>query len=242
MRFLILFLALAWSAFGDIALVQSASSPGRAVTSLSVSFPSANAPGNLIVVFMRMSSTTQTATVSDSAGNTYTQVVSIAQTSDGHQAKIFYAPNSKAGGNTVTVSFSATNNYPFLSIFEYSGLDRASPLDQVASAQASSAAPTATTAATTSANELVFAGVGLAANSGTDLTPTPGAGFTIREKSIAPSGVAQGATEDEVVSATGAQTASMTFGVGANWSMVVATFIASTAPPPARVFPHPVVF
>src|SRR5205807_1747940 len=56
---------------GAIGLVQSAAAQGTSVASLSQAFPASNTAGNLIVVFVRASTTGQTVTVSDTAGNTY---------------------------------------------------------------------------------------------------------------------------------------------------------------------------
>src|SRR4029077_7370981 len=136
---------------------------------------SGNTAGNLIVVSVRMSSTPQTVTITDSTGNSYVDAVSQAQTSDGHQVHIFYAKNIKAGANTVTATFSATNNHPWLAIYEYSGLSTTNPLDRTAHAQGSSASPNSgASAITSSANELVFAAAGFPNNYGG--TATAGGG------------------------------------------------------------------
>src|SRR5438876_3951845 len=75
------------------ALVQSAAVQGTGVTSVSAGFSSSNTAGNLIIAFVRMSTANQTVTVTDSNGNAYTDAVAQAQTTDGHQVHIFYAPN-----------------------------------------------------------------------------------------------------------------------------------------------------
>src|SRR5205807_681025 len=91
--------------------------------------------------------------------------VSQAQTADGHQVHIFYAKNVAGRANTVTASFSSTNNHPWLAIYEYSGLSTTAPLDQVAHTQGSSlSANSGPTSPTASANELVFAAAGLPAS------------------------------------------------------------------------------
>src|SRR5262249_11109488 len=81
-----------------INLLQSASIQGTAVTSVSSPFPGANTAGDLIVAFVRMSTTSQTVQVTDTAGNVYTDAVSQVQTADGHQVHIFYAKNVAGGG------------------------------------------------------------------------------------------------------------------------------------------------
>jgi hypothetical protein len=205
---------------GGIALVQSGAAPGSGVPSISVPFASANTAGNLIIAAVRMSTTSQTVTITDSAGNLYTDAVAQSQTTDGHQVHVFYAKNIAGGGNTVTATFSSTNNHPWLAIYEYSGLSATSPLDRAAHAQGSSSAPTSgATATTVSANELVFAAVGLPASyTG---TVTAGSGYALRQQDTTSS---RAANEAAVVSSTGSYAG--TFGLSAttNWSAVVATF------------------
>ncbi len=220
-----------------IALVQSASVQGTGVGSLSQTFPTANAAGNFIVAFVRMSTTSQTVAISDSLGNVYSDAVSQAQTMDGHQVHIFYTANVKGGANTVKAAFSATNNHPYLAVFEYSGVSTAAPLDQTAHAQGTSGnANAGPMPATTSANELVFAGLGMPASSTT--TATAGSGFTMRQQDTPQYG-SRANTED--LTATTIANFSGSFGLNSttNWSSVVASFkaAASTAAPPTATAP-----
>ena len=206
---------------GGIGLVQANAVQGSSVASVSVAFPGANTVGNLILAFVRMSSATQTVTLKDSAGNTYIQAVAQVQTADGSQARLFYAKNiSGAAANTITATFSASNNHPWMAIYEYSGLSTTSPLDQTASAQGNSAAPSSgATAVTTGTNELVFGAAGLPSSS--TGTQTAGTGYVFLERDTAGS---PAANESELVTATGAYTASFTLSGTANWSALVATF------------------
>jgi Putative Ig domain len=208
------------AATGGITLRQSNAVQGSAVASVSVAFPNANTAGNLIVAFVRMSSATQAVTVTDSAGNSYVKAVSQAQTTDGHQVYIFYSKNVAGKNNTVTATFSSTNNHPWLAIYEYSGLNATAPLDQIASAQGSGSSPTCgPTAATTAANELVFAGTGLVNNS--TATVTAGSGYTLQQQD---SNTSRAANETAIVSSVGTQTAAFTLTSGTNYSCVLATF------------------
>jgi Putative Ig domain len=207
-----------------IVLVQSNSAQGTGVTSLPVAFSSANTAGNLIIAFVRMSGATiapAPVTLTDTRNNVYVLAVAQAQTTDGSQVRIYYARTISAGANTVTATFSASNLHPWLAVYEYAGLNT---LDQTASAQGINAAPsTGPTLTTTSGTELVFAGLGLP--SGLAVTPTAGAGFTIRGTNLGV-GNSQGATEATVVTATGPQTGTFVLSTNANWSAVVATFSA----------------
>lgn len=167
-----------------------------------------------------MSTTSETVSLKDSAGNSYIEAVSQAQTIDGHQIHLFYAKNIAGAPNTVTASFSGSNNHPWLAVYEFSGLSATAPLDKTAHAQGSSATVrSGTTSTTSSANELVFAATGLPASfSG---TVSPGAGYSPAQQTGSAS---RAANETAVVSGTG--TFAGTFGLSgaANWSSVVATF------------------
>src|SRR2546421_4319686 len=110
-----------------------------------------------------MSTTGQTVTVADSAGNIYADAASQVQTADGHQIYVFYAKNVAGGANTVTATFSSTNNHPWLAIFEYSGLSSTNPLDQTAHAQGNSSSADSGPITTSTANELLFVATGLPA-------------------------------------------------------------------------------
>ena len=199
--------------------MQAASIEGSAVGSVSVAFPAGNTAGNLIIAFVRASTTTQTITLSDTTGNTYSQAVTQAQTTDGHQTAIFYAANIKSGANTVKATFSGTNNHPFLAIYEYSGV---STLDKTAGTQGTSAAASSgATATTTAAKELIFAGLGLPSSA--TQTVTAGPGFTLEQQDTR-SGGSRAASEDQTVAAVGAYSGTFTISGSTNWSCIVATF------------------
>lgn len=214
---------------GSAILVQSNAAAATAVASLSAAFPSNNTAGNLIVALVRMSTITQVATVSDSAGNAYIDAVSQAQTADGHQIHIFYAANIRGGANTVQAAFSGTNNHPWLAVYEFSGLSATTALDQVGHAQGSSAGPSTAFTTTTSA-ELVFSAVGLP--SSYTGTVGAGAGYTLLRQDA---GSARAATEAGALNAAGQYAAGFNLSSAANWSMAVATFFVAPAviPPPA---------
>ena len=213
-------LTIATSGGGGIALVQQNAVQGSGVGSASVAFPISNTSGNLILAFVRMSTTSQTVTLADSAGNTYVEAVAQAQTSDGSQIHLFYAKNSLGAPNTVTATFSSTNNHPWLAIYEFRGLNTINPLDQTASAQGSGTTPNSgATPTTTSANELVFAAMGLP--SSFRGTQTAGAGFSFLQQDTSTS---PAANESMLVISTGSYTATFTLGGSANWTAIIATF------------------
>ena len=208
------------AAGSGIALMQSNSLEGSHLSSLSVAFPSPNQAGNLIIAFVRMSSSSQTVTVKDTFGNAFTDAVTQVQSSDGHQVHLFYAKNVVGGSNTVTATFSSTNNHSWLAVYEYSGLSTTNPLDQTAHAQGSgSSASSGTTPGTTSANELVFSAAGFPFNySG---TVSAGGGYTLQRQDTATS---RAANETKLVTASGSFAGTFNLSSGTNWSAVVATF------------------
>jgi hypothetical protein len=215
-------LSITVSAGGSaILVVQSTSVQGSAVPSVPAAFPTNNTPGDTILVFVRMSTTTQTVSIGDTAGNSYISAVSRAQDTDGHQIHLFYARNIVGGANTVTATFSAANNHPWLAIYELQGLSATAPLDQTASAQGSSSSvSTGATAATKNANEFVFVGAGFNTPSFKG-TVSAGAGYTLGRQDT---NTSRAATEDQAVSSTGSYTGTFALSGSANWSALVATF------------------
>ncbi len=205
-----------------IPLVQTSAAQGRAVNSLASSFTTANTAGNLIIAFVRMSTTTQTVRVTDTAGNTYTDAVSQVQTIDGHQVHIFYAKDIAGGSNTVTARFSSVNNYPWLAIYEYSGLSPVNPLDRTSSAQGFSSLPATGTMQTAKAPELVFVGTGFPANFEGSATSVPP--FSLNQVNTSTSPAA-----NESAIATTAGTAikgAVNLSTGTDWTAIGATFAA----------------
>jgi hypothetical protein len=205
---------------GGIGLVQANAARWAGVGSLSVAFPTTNSSGNLIIAFVRMSTTSQTVTLSDSAGNTYVQAVSQVQNADGSQIRLFYARNILGRANTVKATFSSANNHPWLAIYEYKGLNTNNPLDRTAHTQGRSTAPSSgATPTTTSANELIFSGFGFPANySGSQ---TAGSGYTLIQND---KGGSAAANESRLVTATGSYAAAFNLGSSVNWCAVIATF------------------
>jgi DNA-binding beta-propeller fold protein YncE len=142
-----------------ISHVQSTAVEGTAEPSVSAAFPNRNTAVNLIVAFVRMSTATQKVSLTDTAGNLYTDAVSKTHTVDGHQVHLFYARNIVgAASNTVTATFSGTNNHPWIAVYEYSGLSQTNPLDQASSALGGGfSATTPAVSSQANANELIFA-------------------------------------------------------------------------------------
>src|SRR5262249_25957536 len=98
---------------------------------------SSTGSGNLIVVGFQMAGGSNTATtvssVSDNAGNTYSEVPGARAIDTGAQTVIdlWYAKNSFPGATSVTITPSGGVKSGAV-IWEFSGVDRTAPLDQSA--------------------------------------------------------------------------------------------------------------
>jgi hypothetical protein len=213
-------ITISTSSGGGIGLIQENAVQGSAVGSVSVAFPTANTTGDLILAFVRMSTSTQTVALTDTAGNAYVEAVAQAQIADGSQVHLFYAKSIPGVANTITATFSSTNNHPWLAIYEYKGLSTTSPLDQTAHAQGSSTAPNSgPTATTASASELVFAAMGLPASyTGTQ---TIGSGYSLLQNDTSTS---PASNESILATSTGSFAGTFALSATANWSAIVATF------------------
>ncbi len=203
----------------SIALTQFNSVEGSGVASVSAAFPASNTAGNLIVAFVRMSTATQTVSISDTAGNTYATAVGQKQDADGHQVFIFYARNIAGVANAVTATFSSTNNHPWLAIYEYSGLSATNPLDRTSAAQGSGfIASTGAPVAATSPDELIFAGAGFPFSfPGTVLGQS---GYFFGQDT----GTSRAANQALIVSATGSYAGRFPINTSTDWTAVLATF------------------
>jgi len=116
--------------------------------------------------------------VTDTAGNVYQRAVGPTAgvgTLAGFEQEIWYAQNINAGANVkVTAAFSAAfNGEKSIAAFEYTGLDKAAPVDKTSAATGNSL-NASVGPVTTTAPGVVFAAAVFKTNG------TPGAGFTPR--------------------------------------------------------------
>src|SRR5581483_7004810 len=144
----------------SIAFVQGASAtPQSPQSTISVTYPQAQAAGNTNIVAVGWNDATSTvASVTDSAGNSYRLAAPVARGSGVSQA-IYYASNiaaAGAGSNVVTVTLSRAAPWPDIRILEYSGLDPTSPFDVATSAAGSSGNASSGPVTTTAQSELIF--------------------------------------------------------------------------------------
>ena len=224
--------------------VQQAAGHGAAVTSLAVTPGSSVASGNRLVVVAGVwsSAGATTAHVSDSAGNTYVELLHF-KASDGTEMSVWTAPITSGGGTkpTVTVTPSAKADVG-VAVSEYSGLSSvgdASVVDQLADSTGttSSAATVSSgpTAATASGNELAL---GMYVDSGFGDSLTAGSGWTQRS-SVSKTSDMEVLTEDQALASAGA-TPNASVGTGAHTIWLMATVVlkaASSGPATAPAAP-----
>jgi hypothetical protein len=191
-----------------VRFVQGKAALGKNVNSESLPFSSANSAGNLIVVGVDWHDSQSFGSISDSAGNSYTEVGSELRVPGRFRLRLYYAKNVAGGANTVTVSLSGPDDVVELYIHEYSGANPTAPLD-VQSGATGTASSASSTAVTSTANDLVFGYcvTGLA---------NVGSGFTVR------SNLDSNLTEDKITATAGPVSATAT--ASSAWALQMAAF------------------
>jgi hypothetical protein len=189
-----------------------------------LAFKSANTAGNLIVVFLAWTNTSSVS-VTDLQGNEYKKVGDQPTTwGSNRSSQVFYASNIAGGSNTVQAKFTTAIKSPGwadMYIHEYSGIDKANPVDVSNIGTGMSAAMSSGSATTTNANDLIF---GAGASSG-KVTQT-GTDFTSRSTAFG------NRTEDRNVTAVGPYEATATQDSNSNaWVMHVVAFKVDPSAP-----------
>ena len=221
------------------AFVQQVSVHSSNVTTAKLTPTSAITAGNRIVVVVGIwNSTAATAkSVTDAAGNTYTEVLHFKGT-DNTEQSVWTAPVTAGGGTKPAITVTPTAKADVGAIAsEYSGLSTApgtAAIDQIVSRSGttSSAATVSSgaTAASSGSNELA---IGMYVDSGFGDTLTSGSGFTPRAN-VSPAGNMELLSEDQPLPNSGA-TANASVGTGAStvWLMSTVVFAAAnqSAPP-----------
>jgi len=207
--------------------------PQTPQTTVSVTFPGAQAVADLNVVVVGWNdSTAVVKTVTDKRGNTYTRAVGPIVRSGSLSQSIYYAKNigaAAAGANTVSVTFSVAAQSPDIRIVEYSGADLNSPVDATAGRTGSGTTSNSGSATTTNPTDLLFA-----ANIVRTFTASPGKGFTSR-MITSPDG---DIVEDRMAKATGSHNATATLNSAGPWIMQMVAFrtpISGGITPPSNL-------
>jgi hypothetical protein len=218
-------------------LVNNATASGAAQTQ-SVTC----AAGNTLIVGASVSGlgVTNAITTTDNAGNSWSRVTAASNFSSSGAAclDLWYAPITTGGTITLTFSFSGSHLFNAW-IREYSGLLTASPLDQAKTAKGTGLAlSSGASSATTQADELVVC-LGITDDGSNTYSVGSGFGNLVQQQLVltGSGGIYDTAFEDQIVSATGAQTGTFTASPSSTtWACSIATFKAAAAPaaPPPR--------
>jgi hypothetical protein len=147
-------------------LVQNNAAP----TSLSVAFSSSNTAGNFLACFV-WENAAGTFSVSDTQGNAWS-AASTVKTVGSDSFQLWYAPNCKAGANTVSTTGGVAGN-TIITVAEFSGVKVTSPLDAATAGASGVTTPSLTT---TQTGDLLIAYV---ANNFGGITYTQGAGYNL---------------------------------------------------------------
>jgi glucose/arabinose dehydrogenase len=208
--------------------VQTKAKQVTSGTTNALAFTNANTAGNLIVVYVIWSNT-DPVSLSDSRANSYTSAVGRTTWGTNWSSQVFYARNIAAGSNTVRATFAtAISSFAVIYIHEYSGVDKASPVDVTRSAIGTGSAMNSGAVTTTDAADLLFVGAA-SAN-----TVTAGdSAYTTRSTRFG------NRTQDRNVIATGSFSATATQN-GTAWVMQLVAFKADggssdTTPPTVSI-------
>ena len=221
------------------------STTGTAFTSFSVNI--ATQPGDLLVAFCRESSNgTDNFTVTDSAGQTWTQTSSgyRNESGSGPRSGMFYVANS-AAVSRVTVNFSTAGGVvkPGIMVLEFSGAASSGVADGSVNNGTASSTTTSTSGrlTTTNANDiLIFA----TDTSGNETSWAAGAGYTIPNN-----GMTVGASGSNLrmamqyanVTSAQAYGSGMTY-TPANWNGNIFAAFKAAASPPVSLSPSALTF
>ena len=210
--------------------VQAATAHGLNRGSLTVAPSTAITAGNRIIVEVGIWNAAHATarSVTDSAGNTYTEVLHFAA-GDGAEQSVWTAPVTAGAGTkpTITVTPSSVADVG-VAVAEYAGLSTAAgaaAVDQSATASATTpgAGGTVSSAATAPATAAGELAVGFYADSGFGTTPTAGTGWTQRTRITGASDIDL-LVEDSVVGQAATPAASVSTGGSTVWLMSTILF------------------
>jgi hypothetical protein len=213
----------------------SAHSPGA--TSLTVPPVSSITAGDRLVVEVGMwsSAGATAASVADSAGNSYVELLHF-KASDATELSVWTAPITAGGGTRPTITVRPTSAADTgMAVLEYAGLSTVSDstvVDQMAHASGGTAGAalvaSGATAATTAGNELAL---GFYNDSGFGDSLGVGPGYTGRVNVSSTSDM-EFVAEEQLVSAGATPNATVSTGAGTTWEMATVVFKAGVASPP----------
>jgi hypothetical protein len=238
MKFLcVLTLALMSSSCFGQSLAQSRSSTCHSCTSQALAYSAAPAAGHTLIAVVCGGLTHAPHNLS-SSNNTWTLKLTSSNGTVGAECKLWEQENSVAGADTVTATASTSDDI-HLYIEEVSGLLTSAGFDASntgADTTSSTSHSIGTSTSIAQSSEYAFAAF-FSWNVGTGQTFTSGSGFSVQQSTVNSAGGDSGAIEDKVLSgASGAQTASITFGTSDSAIQLIGTWKASGGSPAAVGF------
>ena len=157
-----------------VSFVQiAANASSGSTSSFAVTFPANTLASDLILVGFDFDNSV-TPTVTDSQGNVFTQVGTELTSPGGTRSRVYFAPNTIGGADTVTVSLSGVSDYLEVYSTEYSGADLSNPIDAKTGASGGAGSVSSGSAITTASGDVIF-GYCVA-----DWSCTAGSGFNTR--------------------------------------------------------------
>ncbi len=212
------------------ALVQWKHDPlqtGSGITYYQTNLPNPSPGGNLLVLSCEWGDTTQTPTISDNKGETWT-TAKIVRDAGNESAGIFYVANSTAGVQAIRASFASTG-YVQCEDAEAMNIATTNPVDAVAGAVSAVGTSHATGAMTTAVNgDLVYHYSIVDNTNGTQANPlqwTAGTGFNL----LSADGWSMTASQYEVQSTAGSVNPTLTSNKAVGTIDVAVAFRAAAA-------------
>jgi len=213
-----------------ISQLQFQTANAGSVSSLSVTLPSATSSGSCIVAdldYFQGGSASLFSSIADNASNTYTSAFAEFGPNNGQFSAIrtleFYKPNANTNAALqVTCTLTGSSAAVTVSVREVAGLDHTTPLDQVNTlfdAALTTSKSISTSSPTTVANEFVIAKVG--ENTTATTVTSAGAGYTSDLNN------ASYDSSHKIISVTGVQTGSWTYGTNVYVNMSITTWKAA---------------
>jgi len=136
-------------------LAQATASNTKAASTFSLSFPNNTVAGDLILVGFDFATSASLSSISDSQGNTFTEVGTQLTSPGNGLSRVYYAKNIKGGADTVTVNLTASSAYIEVYLNEYYGINQTTPIDAQAGIAGSAAAVSSGSATTTVAGDVI---------------------------------------------------------------------------------------
>ena len=215
------------AAGATIKFIQSAYNQTECSNCMVMTFPAAQALGDLdIVVASWADSTTQVQSVRDTSGNSYALAVGPTVLSGNGSQSIYYAQNiaaAAAGANSVIVTFNGTASSPDVRVAEYTGIVTTNALDVAVGATGQSDLSSSGSVTTTNSYDLL-----IGANNVDTASTGPGAGWTLRLNTPNYGDV----LEDQIVTSTGSYAATAPLEASDSWIMQIVAFKGVAAQPP----------